>query len=195
MNRSNGMLALVLAFLAMSCAEEQQLDVPGLDPADEIELVEVDPDPSTDSFVWTTAYQPGGLPKLNVGQPTSQFLEDAARVDDPEDYVCVGDASGGGGCSVEDPDRPSIGGITFGGPNVLAWSWDFVPEGTVAVRFIDEEGAINWQRPLDGMVIFPDTGPADPDGICDCRFEALDATGGVIAAVDLLTSSYVEANQ
>jgi hypothetical protein len=191
MTRSIVVLAVVLAPLAIACAEEQ-LDVPGLDPADEIELIEVEPDPSSDSYIWTTAYQVEELPKLNVGHPTAEFLEDAARVDeDPEMYICVGDASGSGGCSVEDPATPSLSGITFGGPDVLAWSWDFVPEDTVAVRFIDQDGAVSWQRPLDRTVIFPNTVPADPEATCACHFEALDADGGVVAAVDLATSSYV----
>jgi hypothetical protein len=191
MTRSLVLLALALALLAIACAEEQ-LDVPGLDSADEIELVEVDPDPSTDSYVWTTAYQVGDLPKLNVGHPTAEFLEDAARVDDdPEMYLCIGHASGGGGCSVEDPARPSLGGITFGGPSVLAWSWDFVPEEAAAIRFTDQDGVGYWQRPLNRTVIFPDTVADDPDGNCTCLFEALDSNGDVIRTVDLQTGTYV----
>jgi hypothetical protein len=191
MTRSLGLLASALAFVAIACAEEQ-LDVPGLDPADKIELVEVEPDPSTDSYLWTTAYQAGELPKLNVGHPTAEFLEDAARVDDdPEMYLCMGDASGSGGCSVEDPATPSLSGITYGGPDVLAWGWDFVPEEAAAIRFTDQDGVVYWQRPLNRTVIFPDTVPDDPDGNCTCLFEALDSSGDVIRTVDLQTWTYV----
>ena len=192
MLRRRPFLLLVLVSL-VACTGSSAPEIPGLDPNDEVELVEVDPDPSNDSYVWSHALQVEGLPQVNVGQPTAEFLEDAARVgDDPEDYLCFGDASGSGGCSVEDPEHPSISGLTFGGPDVLAWSWDFVPDDSVAVRFFDQDGEATWQRPLQGTVIFPDTVENDPEAICACRFDAIGEDGGVIISVDLNSLSYVD---
>ena len=169
----------------VACSESSAPDIPGLDPSEEVELVEVEPAPSDDSFVWTHAVQVGELPQLNVGHPTAQFLEDAARVgDDPEDYLCFGDASGSSECSVEDPDDPSITGLTFGEPDVMAWSWAFVPDDAAAVRFIDQDGATSWQGPLEATVIFPDI-VQDPDGRCSCRFDAIGENGEVISSVDV----------
>jgi hypothetical protein len=45
-------------------------------------------------------------------------------------------------------------------------------------------------RAADRLVIFPDTVDDDPDGVCRCRFDAIDADGGVIASVDLQTGTY-----
>jgi len=192
MVRRQTFLILVLGSL-VACTGSSAPQIPGLDPNDEVELVEVEPDPSNDSFVWSHALQVEGLPKSNVGHPTAEFLEDAARVGgDPEDYLCFGDASGSGGCSVEDPEQPSIGGLTFGGPDVLAWSWDFVPDGAVAVRFIDQDGEATWQRPLERTVIFPDTVEEDPAGNCPCRLDAIGEDGGVIISVDVPSSSYID---
>ena len=93
---------LVLSMLA--CTESSAPEIPGLDPTEEVELVEVEPGPSDDSFVWSHALQVEDLPPVNVGHPTAEFLEDAARVGaDPEDHLCLGDALGGRGCSVEAP--------------------------------------------------------------------------------------------
>jgi hypothetical protein len=191
MIRRQAIVGLVLVSM-VACTESSAPEIPGLDPNQEVELVEVEPAPSDDSFVWTHAVQVGDLPQLNVGHPTDQFLEDAARVgDDPEDYLCFGDASGSSGCSVEDPEDPSITGLTFGGPDVLAWSWDFVPDEAVAVRFIDQDGATSWQRPIEATVIFPDT-VEEPDGPCPCRFDAIGETGDVISSVDVESSTYID---
>jgi hypothetical protein len=184
-------LALVVLQL-VACTGSSAPEIPGLDPSQEVELVEVEPAPSDDSYEWTHAVQVGDLPQLNVGHPTAQFLEDAARVgEDPQDYLCVGDASGSGGCSIEDPEVPSITGLTFGGPDVLAWSWDFLPEGAVAVRFIDHDGAISWQRPFERTVIFPNT-VEDFDGDCPCRLDAIGEDGEVIISVDVDSFSYID---
>jgi hypothetical protein len=189
MARSVGPIALILVLVAAACGDAQS-EIPGLDPADEISIVEVEPDPDDDSFDWSTAYQVGDLPKLNVGHPSAQFLEDAARVDaDPEDYVCLGDASGGGSCDVDDPSSPSISGITFGGPWVMAWSWGFVPEDAVAVRFVGPKSEAMWQRPIDRTVIFPNPDPEGSSQTCVCRLDAIDADGSVILSVDLETLS------
>jgi hypothetical protein len=164
----------------------------GLGPNEEVTLVEVEPAPSDDLYVWTHGVRVEGLPQLNFGHPTARFLEDAARDgEDPEDYLCFGDASGSGGCSIEDPEDPSITGLTFGGADVLAWSWDFVPDGAVAVRFIDQDGVTSWQRPLDGTVILPDT-MDDPDADCLCRLDAIGDDGEVIISVDVESSSYID---
>jgi hypothetical protein len=184
---------VVLILLSLvACTGSSAPEIPGLDPNEEVELVVVEPAPSNDSYVWTHAVQVGDLPPMNVGQPTAEFLEDAARVGaDPEDYLCSGDASGSGGCSVEDPEDPSISGLGFGGPDVMAWSWDFVPEGAVAVRFIDQDGETSWQRPVERTVIFPDS-VEDPDGACHCRLDAIAEDGGVIISVDVDSSSYID---
>ncbi len=192
MVRSLGRLALILALAAQACGDALS-EIPGLDPSDEIPIIEVDPDPDNDSFDWSTAYQVDDLPKLNVGRPTAQFLEDAARVDDdPEDYLCMGDASGSSGCSVEDPATPAISGIGFGGSDVLAWSWNFVPENTAADTFVDQNGDAVWQRPNDRTVIFPNPDPEGSSQSCACRLDAIDAGGEVIASVDLRSGSYLE---
>jgi len=113
--RATGVVLTLL--LLTACNGSSQPAIPGLDPNEEVELVEVEPDPNDDSFVWSYALQVEDLPPLNFGHPTSEFLEDAARVgDDPEDYLCFGDASGSTGCSIEDPQGPSISGLTFGAP-------------------------------------------------------------------------------
>jgi len=185
-------LVVLALFLLAACSGSSEPAIPGLDPGDEVELVEVEPDPSDDSFVWSHALQVEDLPPVNVGHPTAQFLEDAARVGaDPEDHLCFGDASGTGGCSVEDPEAPSITGLNFGGPDVMAWSWDFVPDDAVAVRFIDQDRVTSWQRPIERTVIFPDT-VEDPDGRCPCRLDAIGEDGGVIISVDVDASSYTD---
>ncbi|MGH8949633.1 MAG: hypothetical protein ACRDXF_12295 [Acidimicrobiia bacterium] len=183
----------VVVLLLVACAGSSASEIPGLGPAEEVELVEVEPAPSDDVYVWTHAVQVEDLPPVNVGRPTARFLEDAARVgDDPEDYLCFGDASGSGGCSVEDPGVPSISGMTFGGPEVRAWAWDFVPDDAVAVRFIDQDGETFWQRPVEGTVIFPDTVESGVDGDCDCRLDAIAEDGEVIISVDVDASIYID---
>jgi len=184
-----------LAALSMvSCNAASAPEIPGLDPNDEVELVEVDPAPSDDLYVWTHAVQVGDLPVMNVGHPTAQFLEDAARVEeDSEDYVCIGDASESVGCSVEDPEAPSISGMTFGGPDVMAWSWVFLPVDAVAVSFIDQEDRTTWQRPFDRIVIFPDPveGGSD-DVVCACQLDAMSEDGELIISVDVDSVSYID---
>ena len=168
------------------------VDVPGLEPSDEIEIVEVEPDPSNESYEWTHAVQVEDLPAVNVGHPTADLLEDAHRVDaDPDDYSCTA-IGGSGGCEVEDPGRPSVAGLTSGGPDIVAWEWSFVPDDAVAVTFTDQDGRTTWQRPLQRMVIFPDTVEDDPDADCRCRFDAVDRDGEVIASVDVLSLSYID---
>ena len=168
------------------------VDIPGLDPDAEIEIVEVEPDPSNESYVWTHAVHVDGLPPMNVGHPTSDFLEDAHRVgDDPDNYLCTA-IGGSGGCEVEDPNRPSIAGLTGGDPDIVAWQWYFVPDDATAVTFTDQDGRTTWQRPLERMVIFPDTVEDDPDGDCPCRLDAVDRDGAVIASVDNRSGSYID---
>jgi hypothetical protein len=168
------------------------VDVPGLDPDAEIEIVEVEPAPSDESYAWTHAVQVEGLPPVNVGHPTSEFLDDAHRVgDDPEDYLCTA-IDGSGGCSVEDPDKPSVAGLTAGGPDVVAWEWSFVPDDAAAVTFTDRDGRTTWQRPLERMVIFPDADEDDPDGMCRCRFDAVDRDGEMIVSIDAESGSYID---
>jgi hypothetical protein len=181
---------VVLALLLLAaCNRSSEPAIPGLDPSEEVELVEVEPDPSDDSFVWSHALQVADLPQVNVGHPTSEFLEDAARVDDnPEDYLC----NSGGGCDIEDPEGPSIGGLNFGGPDILAWSWVFLPDDAIAVRFTDQDGRTTWQRPLDRIVIFPDTVEGGIDDVaCACQLDAIDEGGAVIVSVSVETGSYI----
>ncbi len=191
MIRRKAIVGLVLVS-TMACSESSAPDIPGLDPNQEVEVVEAEPPPNDDSFVWTHAVQVGDLPQLNIGHPTAQFLEDAARVeDDPNDYVCFGEVSGSAACEVEDPGNPSITGLTFGRPGVMAWSWVFVPDDAVAVRFIDQDAETTWQRPVERMVVFPDT-VEDPDGSCPCRFDAIGANGALISSVDIDSSIYID---
>ena len=158
--------------------------IPGLAEADEIPLVATEPDPSSYSFTWSDAYLVGNLPKVNVVQPTEEFMDAAHRdPDEASQLVCMGDASGSGGCGELNGPQPSNSGITFGGPDVRAWAWDNVPEQAVAVRFIDQDGASTWQRPADSLVrfaVFPDTINDDPDADCPCRFDAIGSDGVVI---------------
>jgi len=153
--------------------------------------VEIEPAVGDESFVWTHAYEVEGAPPVNVGHPTAEFLEDAARIpDDPNLYLCFGDERGvSGACEVEDPDRPAIVGLTFGTPDVHAWTWAFVPEEAAAVQFTDQDGRTTWQRPRDRVVVFPDTVEADPDGDCACQLDAMTADGAVVDTVDLETLS------
>lgn len=83
-----------------------------------------------------------------------------------------------------------ISGLTFGGPDVRAWSWQFVPDDADAIRFTDQDGRTSWQRPQERLVIFPDTVADDPDGDCACRLDAIDIDGAVIVSVDVKSSSY-----
>ena len=187
-----GHLALVaLCALVASTCSDRGAAIPGLDPNDEVELVEIEPAPGDESYVWAHAYELEGAPPVNVGHPTAEFLEAGARVeDDPSLYLCFGDERGVAGvCEVEDPDRPAIVGLTFGTSDVHAWTWAFVPEEVAAVQFTDQEGRTTWQRPRDRVVIFPDTVEADSDGDCACQLDAMTADGAVIDSFDLETSS------
>ncbi len=193
MIRRQAIVGLILLSM-VACTETSAPDIPGLDPSEEVELIEVEPGPSDDSFVWSHALQVEDLPPVNVGHPTAEFLEDAARVGaEPEEHLCLGDASGAGVLPVEDPEDPSITGLTFGGPDVMAWSWGFVPDDAVAVRFIDHDEETSWQRPIERTVIFPDTVESDMDGRCPCRLDAIAEDGEVIISVDVDSSSYIDA--
>lgn len=178
----------VAGLVLAGCGGADTAVVPGLDPADEIALVEVDPEPADESFDWTMGLQVGDLPAVSVGHPTEVFMADAHREDgDPEDLICVG-SSGSIGCAPDDTAAPALHGITFGGPDVEAWAWSFVPADATVVRFTDQDGATSWQRPVDGTVVFPDTS----SGNCECRLDALDEAGEVVASVDVATSSFVD---
>jgi hypothetical protein len=189
---------VVAAMLLSSCVdrvdgEVSAADIPGLDPSEEIALVEVEPSASDGAFIWSRAYEVEGLPPVNVGHVTPEFLEDAHRQDDdPEAYQCLGDASGSSSCGVEDDVRPVISGLTFGGVEVEAWSWQFVPVDAVAIRYTDGDGQSFWQRPQDRLVIFPVTVAGDSDVHCSCRLDAIDIDGGVIVSVDGESSSYMD---
>ncbi|HSO49435.1 MAG TPA: hypothetical protein VLS86_02720 [Acidimicrobiia bacterium] len=176
--------------------DESNVAIPGLAAADEVPLVATEPDPSTDSFTWSDAYVVEDLPKINVGQPTAEFMEDAARdPDEASQLVCMGDASGSDFCGVIASTEPDIAGVTFGERDVRAWSWNNVPEEAAAVQFRDQDGTQTWQRPADSLVrfvMFPDTIPDDPDGLCPCRFDAIDSDGEVITSVDIRTGEYVD---
>lgn len=186
---------LIAVLVAVACGGgspgSQEPPAPGLEAATEIPLVEVSPDPNTESFEWASAYQAGDLPKLNVGRPSEKFFADAHRESaDVDNWLCLGDG-GSGGCSPADPGRPAVTGLTFGGPDVRAWAWSFVPDEAVAVRFTDQDGTVGWQRPAGRVVVFPDTIEDGPAGGCRCRLDAIDSNGEVIASVDLEQMAYV----
>ena len=191
-------LLAALALLVGGCGgdSESEVAIPGFAAEDEVLLVQTDPDPSTDSFTWSDAYVVEDLPKTNVGQPNAEFMEDAARdPDEASQLVCMGDASGSGGCGVIGDPEPDTGGVTFGGPDTRAWAWYNVPEEVAAVQFTDQDGVGTWQRPADSLarfVMFPDTVSDRPDDICLCRFDAVDSEGVVIASVDLRTGTYID---
>jgi hypothetical protein len=188
----------VLALLMGGCGSdsESEVAIPGLAAEDEVVLVQTEPDPSTDSFTWSDAYVVEDLPKTNVGQPNAEFMEDAARdPDEASQLVCMGDASGSGGCGVIGSPEPELGGVTFGGLETRAWSWNNVPEEAAAVQFTDQDGNRTWQRPADSLVrfvMFPDTVSDRPDDICLCRFDAIDSEGIVISSVDLRTGTSID---
>ena len=134
--------------------------------------------PSAGSCTWSHAYLFGDMPQINVGQPSPELMEDAAR--DPaeaRELVCIGDGSGSGGGGELDSLEPDIWGVTFSGPDVRAWAWSNVPDQAVAVQFTDQEGTATWQRPvrLVRLVVFPDTIVDDLDAYCPCRFDAIDS--------------------
>jgi len=56
-------LVVLALFLLAACSGSSEPAIPGLDPGDEVELVEVEPDPSDDSFVWSHALQVEDLPR------------------------------------------------------------------------------------------------------------------------------------
>ena len=76
----------------------------------------------------------------------------------------------------------------------MAWSWNFVPDGAAAVRFTDQTGQTSWQRPVERMVIFPDTVDDSGDSVvdCACRLDAIAEDGGVIISVDVDLSAYID---
>jgi hypothetical protein len=165
--------------------------IPGLADADEVPLIEIEPDPSDASFVWSHAYEVGDLGPINVGEPTPEFMADAHRdAEGADELVCIG-SDGSAGCGALDSPGPELMGLTYGGSDVLAWAWVGVPDQAVAVQFTDQNGTATWQRAADHLVIFPDTVDDDPDGDCPCRFDAIDADGVVIASVDLQTGTYI----
>lgn len=195
MRRQWPVLALMLVAAACGDASSgpQEPPPPGLEAAAEVPLVEVSPDPNTESFEWISAYQVGDLPKVNVGRPTDEFFADARResTDVVDDWLCLGDG-GGVGCGPEDPHRPAVSGLTFGGPDVRAWAWSFVPEEAVAVRLTDQDGTVGWQRPARRVVVFPYSIDDDSDLSCPCRLDAIDSNGEVVASVDLEQLTYID---
>ena len=189
--------AVVLSVVVAACGGDSgdSLDavgaIPGLAEAKEVPLIETEPDPSDTLFIWSHAYEVGDLAPINVGQPTPEFMADAHRdAEGADELVCIG-SGGSAGCGPLDSPRPELMGLTSGGSDVLAWAWVGVPDQAVAVQFTDQDGTATWQRAADSLVIFPDTVDDDPDGVCPCRFDAIDADGVVIASVDLQTGTYI----
>ena len=61
MIRREAIVGLILVSM-VACTESSAPEIPGLDPSEEVELVEKEPAPSDDSFVWTHAVQVGHYP-------------------------------------------------------------------------------------------------------------------------------------
>lgn len=85
---------LILVLVVVACGGSSapgEPPAPGLEAASEVPLVEVAPDPDAASFEWTSAYQVGDLPKVNVGRPGPEFFADAHRESaDVEGWRCIG---------------------------------------------------------------------------------------------------------
>jgi hypothetical protein len=196
--RSGAVLAVVLSVVISACGGDTGSDldavpaIPGLASANEVQLVELQPDPSDDSYTWSHAYRVGELPPINVGQPTPESMAAAAR--DPasaDAWVCLG-SGGSVGCGELDGPGPEVIELTYGGADIRAWAWVDVPDGAVAVQFTDQNGNATWQRSATRLVIFPHTIDGEPDGGCpSCRFEAIDSDGVVIATVDIETGTLI----
>lgn len=183
-------LAAAAALLVSACGGSAPESIPGLDAADELALIEASSDAPDDYFAWTHGLEVGDLPLVNVGHPTEAFLADAHRMNtDPTTLLCLGSRSSSG-CVIDD-DRPAIQGLNFGQPDAGAWEWAFVPATTAAVRFTDRDGGTVWQRPIERLVIFPDTDGTSGQS-CDCQTDAVDAAGTVIASVDVDAGIYVD---
>jgi hypothetical protein len=51
------MIAVLALILLASCSGSSEPEIPGLDPNDEVELVEMEPEPRDDSYVWTQPFR------------------------------------------------------------------------------------------------------------------------------------------
>jgi hypothetical protein len=126
--------AVVLSVVVAACvrdsgdAPDAVGAIPGLADADEVPLIEIEPDPSDASFVWSHAYEVGDLGPINVGEPTPEFMADAHRdAEGADELVCIG-SGGSAGCGALDSPGPELMGLTYGGSDVLAWAWVGVPD-------------------------------------------------------------------
>ncbi len=150
--------------------------IPGLTAENEIELIEIDPSPSDESFSWDWAYSIEGIDRVDVGRPGPDFWAAAGR-EPGEEMRCSG-ANGGYGCSLVRDPLPDVGGQNAGGLGVLAWSWANVPTQAAVVVFTEPDGRVTWQRPSNRFVMFLDAVGND----CGCRMDAYDAGGVLIGS-------------
>lgn len=61
------------------------------------------------------------------------------------------------------------------------WSWTNVPDQAVVVVSTEPDGQVSWLRPANGYVGF--VGP-EGGGCSECRFDAYDIDGDLIASAD-----------
>lgn len=155
--------------------------IPGLTADNEVSLIEVDPsspgDP--DDIAWEHAYLIEGLDvPIEIGRTGPAFAAAAAREDLTEVYECFRYAgSGGSGCGPTNDSGPTIDLF-----DMRVWSWTNVPDQAVVVVYTEPDGRVSWQRPSNGYVGFLDP---EVGGCGDCRLDAYDINGDLIASADV----------
>lgn len=155
--------------------------IPGLTAENEVSLIEVEPSSpgDADDIAWEHAYLIEGLDvAVEVGRTGPGFAAAAAREDLTEVYECLRYAgSGGSGCGPVDDSGPAIDLF-----DSRLWSWTNVPDQAVVVVYTEPDGRVSWQRPSNGYVGFLDP---EVGGCGDCRFDAYDINGDLIASADV----------
>lgn len=152
------------------------------DPADEVVIRAVEPNPSSDSYVWTAAFGIDGidpLDSINIGRMGPAEIA-SFGVDDAGELVCRGTVWMRS-IVCDEGVGPKPVQFDGDGRDTGAWVWTDLPGGTAVVQFTDQDGEVRWQRPLDGTALFADTSDNDGGQKCACSFLAIDDDGTVIA--------------